>query len=254
MLIITILVSIGIIVSLVLSAYRFMIDYRLRQLEKDTTLASTTRRKLFRIKHKEQEEHVHILLINALLIGLLVIGLTISLLLMDGKVAKLSAQTERLTDEVFALKQEQKRLITKTPIKDYPDEGIGLADNPWDKLFDDSEKAAVQSDIESKVSEQIVPYFGLSTFVLSIDVPSKTLSISLIGDVVYSSNQKTIKKNIKAFVKEAEPIAEVNQIQFQIDEVSKNKNATVYSCTYGRDDVKESFELLNEKVSGEKGE
>ncbi|MDN6003128.1 MAG: hypothetical protein L0I44_06135 [Enterococcus sp.] len=180
--------------------------------------------------------------------------MTISLLLMDGKVAKLGEQTERLKEEVFMLKKEQKQLITKTPIKEYPKEGIGLADNPWNKLFDDPNKSQLQSEIESKVSEQIVPYFGLSTFVLSIDVPSKTLSISLIGDVVYSSNQKTIKKNIQSFVKEAEPITEVNQIQFQIDEVSKSKNATVYSCTYGRDDVKESFELLNEKVNGEKGE
>lgn len=254
MVIINVLVSVLIVISLFLSAYRFMIDYRIRQLENDSSLAGSTKRKLFRIKQKEQEKHVLILLINSLLIGFIVTGLTVSLLLMDGKLSNLSAQTQRLKDETFALKQEQKQLITKTPIKDYPEDGIGLADNPWNELFDASNKSALQSEIESSVSEKIVPYFGLSTFVLSIDVPSKTLSISLIGDVVYSSNQRTIKKNIKAFVKEAEPIKELNQIQFQIDEVTKSDNATVYSCTYGREDVKESFELLNEKNNSEKGE
>ncbi|MDN6003127.1 MAG: hypothetical protein L0M06_14400 [Enterococcus sp.] len=73
MVILNSLVSIVVVVSLGLNAYRFMIDYRIRQVENDTNLTTTTRRKLYRIKQKEQERHIYILLINGLLVGFIVI-------------------------------------------------------------------------------------------------------------------------------------------------------------------------------------
>ncbi|WP_430621544.1 hypothetical protein [Enterococcus sp. DIV0800] len=231
-----------------------MIYYRINQLEKDTRVTGATRRKLVRIKQGEQENHIRILLINGLITGSIMMCLTVSMLLIDKKIDVLRSQNEALKDETYSLKQEQKRLITKTPIKEYPKDGIGLKENPWDKLFEDSEKKSLQSEIETNLSEKVVPYFGLSTLVVSIDVPSKTLSVSLIGSVSYSGNKKTLLNNIEAFVKEAESISQLNQMHFEIEEVLKKGNTTVYSCTYGREDTDKPFELLNESNKGSKGE
>lgn len=254
MVVLNFLIAFLVMIILIVSGYRFMVYYRIRQLEKDVRLTGTTRRKLLRIKQKEHENHLQVLLINGLLMGSTMLCLTISLLLIDEKVVTLRAQNEVLKEEMHTLKQEQQQLLTKTPVKDYPKEGIGLSDHPWGKVFETSDNRSLQSEIENTITQKLPPYFGLSTFVLSIDVPSKTLSLSLVGNAAYSANQPTIQKNIKAFVKEAESIQEINQIQFQIDALSSKNNVTIYQCTYGRDDVKKPFELLNEEAKGTKGD
>lgn len=229
-----------------LSGYRFLIHYRIRQVEQSEQLSENARRKLYLIKQKEQEKHVHILLINGLLIGLTVLCVTLSLFQTEGKVETLRAQSETLKDETFSLKREQKQLITKIPVKEYPEAGIGLADYQWDQLFKDNGNASLQSEMEQGLSQQIVPYFGLSTLVLSIDVPTKTLSLSLVGDVSMSASEKTIQQNMTAFVKEAEAVTQLTQIHFQINETSQADNPMIYSCTYGRNEAEEAFELLDE--------
>lgn len=234
-----------VLIILGLSGYRFLIYYRIRQVE-DAQLSPQARQKLSLIKQKEQEKHVHILLLNGLLIGLTVLCVTLSQFQTEGRVETLRAQSETLMDETYSLKQEQKQLITKIPVKEYPAEGIGLADYQWAQLFEDSGAASLQSEIETALSQQIVPYFGISTFVLSIDVPTKTLSLSLVGDVSNSASEETIRQNMAAFVKEAEAVTQLTQIHFQINESSLADNATVYSCTYGREAEDGAFELLDE--------
>lgn len=247
MLALNILVASFVVIILTISAYRFMVYYRINQLENDGRLTGETRRKLVRIKQKEQENHLRMLLINGLLLGSTILFLTFSMLLIDSKTDELRKQNEILKDDTHALKQEQLQIITKTPVKDYPEKGIGLKDYSWNKVFEPSVNHSLQSEIESIISQKLTPYFGLSTFVLSIDVPSKTLNLSLIGNMAFSANLPTIKKNIKAFVQEAESIQEIDQIQFQIDGITNKKNATIYQCTYGRDNVKKPFELISEK-------
>lgn len=254
MIILNSLIAVLIVLILATSAYRLLILYRIDQLEKDDRLSKDAQRKLGKIKYKEAARHVQILLINGSLIGATMLCMNISLLKVGQKIDTLRAQSEALREETYELKKEQKQLITKVPVRNYPEDGIGLTEYSWDELFENSKKSALQSEIESQLSQKIVPYFGLSNLILSLDVPSKTLSVSLISDTDYSVNQKTIKENIDAFVKEAERVDRLNQIHFQINEVSKKENETVYSATFDREDGEDGFERLSEKDDQSKEE
>lgn len=241
-------ISVGLVLIILgLSSYRFLIYSRIRQVERSTDLSKKAQVKLRLIKEKEQAKHVQILLINSLLIGLTFLCLAFSAWQTDGEVETLKASSERLNEETYALKQEQKQMITKMPLKDYPEEGIGLKEYSWDQLFEQSETGPLQAEIETKLGQQIVPYFGLSTLILSIDVPTKTLSFSLVGDSGNPPSQETIRSNMTGLVKEAKAIPQVTQIHFQINQTRQGKNPTTYSCTYGRQTEEQDFELLNEE-------
>ena len=241
-----VLSALFVLIILALSGYRFLIHYRIRQVEQSNKLSENARRKLVLIKQKEQEKHVQILLINGLLIGLTVLCVTLTLFQTEGKVEILRAESETLKDEAYSLKREQKQLITKISVKDYPEAGIGLVENQWNQLFEDNSNASLQSEIEQGLSQKIGPYFGLSTLILSIDVPTKTLSLSLVGDISTSASIDTIRQNMTAFTKEAEAVTQLIQIHFQINETSQVDNPIVYSCTYSRNQADDTFELLDE--------
>ncbi|MGH1648384.1 hypothetical protein ABE945_11505 [Enterococcus gilvus] len=243
--ILQIMIVLLILVMLLVNGYRFFINLRIRKVEQQGGLSSQAQRKLQQIKQKEQAKHIHAFLVNGFLIGLVILCLSLYSFQTESSVKHLQAEGRRLNDETYALKREQKQLITKIPVENYPKKGIGLANYSWGKLFKKENKTRLQSEIETDLSEKVVPYFGYSTCILTIDVPTKTLNLSLIGDLNHNSSKDKITENIKKFVKEATNVPGLTQVHFQINN-SSEKNRTVYSCTYNREDDHQSFQLINE--------
>ncbi|MEO1769356.1 MULTISPECIES: hypothetical protein [Enterococcus] len=234
-----------ILIILSLNGYRFYINLRIRKVEQQGVVSHQAKRKLRYIKEKEQSKHIQVFLVNGFLIGLVILCVSMYSFQTEKNVEVLQAESRRLNDETYALKKEQKQLITKIPVETYPKKGLNLVDYSWEKLFQEEKKTDLQSSIENDLSERLVPYFGYSTCILSIDIPTKTLSLSLVGDSNQSSSKEIIEENIKKFVVEAKDVPKLTQVHFQINN-SSEKNTTVYSCTYDRKDDKQSFKLVDE--------
>lgn len=210
-----------ILIILSLNGYRFYINLRIRKVEQQGVVSHQAKRKLRYIKEKEQSKHIQVFLVNGFLIGLVILCVSMYSFQTEKNVEVLQAESRRLNDETYALKKEQKQLITKIPVETYPKKGLNLVDYSWEKLFQEEKKTDLQSSIENDLSERLVPYFGYSTCILSIDIPTKTLSLSLVGDSNQSSSKEIIEENIKKFVVEAKDVPKLTQVHFQINNSSE---------------------------------
>ena len=147
---------------------------------------------------------------------------------------------------IQVMKKEQKKLVNKLPVKEYPQEGIGLQDYAWDELFSDDSREnqyAMESDLSSKLS----PYFGLPTTLIVLDIPTQTLNIALAGDLTSEDNRQQIKDNITAFAAEAEGISNLTQITFQLNVRDGEKQKQDYSCTFSRENGEDKFLMIQEE-------
>jgi signal peptidase I len=158
----------------------------------------------------------------------------------------MNEQNNTLIDDVQVMKKEQKKLVNKLPVKEYPQEGIGLQDYAWDELFSDDSREnqyAMESDLSSKLS----PYFGLPTTLIVLDIPTQTLNIALAGDLTSEDNRQQIKDNITAFAAEAEGISNLTQITFQLNVRDGEKQKQDYSCTFSRENGEDKFLMIQEE-------
>lgn len=132
-------------------------------------------------------------------------------------------RVEQLEEEVQKVKTEQKGFISKVPLRNYPKEGLGLKKLSWKEVFEKEKQAALQPKIETTLSQTLAPYFGLAQVIVSIDVPSQTLTISLTGDRENMSNQKMIETNVEVLVEEAKEIPKLTQIHIEVIMTAEKK-------------------------------
>ena len=193
----------------------------------------------------EQSRHVSALLFLSLLLGIGLSLTTYSVFRMNDQMVLLGEQNNELKDRIYKVEKEQKKIATKQPIKAYPSNGVGLSGYSWEELFSD-ENREKQYEIENDLSEKVSPYFGLSTTLIVLDIPTQTLNIALAGDSGSEENRKQIKENIKAFAKEAKNVEKLTQITFQMNLMNDKNKQKVYSCTFSRENANEDFKLIQE--------
>lgn len=222
-----------------------IIKVQLQRLKVPPNTPLSFQRKLEYVKQAEQEKHVSALLMLTMILAIGLLLSTYGLLQMEDQLHIVSERTNQLKDELYTLKKEQKQLINKLPIKAYPKKGIGLKDYPWDKLFKDGNREK-QYEIESDLSTKVSPYFGLSTTLIVLDIPTQTLNIALAGDSGSEENRQQIKDNIKDFAKEAKDVSNLTQITFQMNLMNDKEKKKTYSCTFSREKAEEDFQLIQE--------
>lgn len=234
-----------VIVILIVWFRRMLIKVQLQRLNVPPNTPLSFQRKLEYVKQAEQEKHVSALLYLTIFLALGLLLTTYGLFQMEDQLHIVTERTNQLKDELYTVKKEQKQLINKMPIKAYPKNGIGLMEYPWNELFSD-EKREKQYEIESDLSTKISPYFGLSTTLIVLDIPTQTLNIALAGDSGSEDNREQIKENIKAFAKEAKAITKLNQITFQMNLMNDKNKKKTYSCTFSREKADADFSLIQE--------
>lgn len=239
--------SVGLVILIFIVWFRRMlIKVQLQRLDLPSDTSLSFRRKLEYVKQAEQEKHVSALLLLSVFLAIGLLLTTYGLFKMEDQLHLVSKQTNQLKDELYTLKKEQKQLITKLPIKAYPEKGIGLKDYPWEALFSE-ESREKQYELESDLSAKVSPYFGLSTTLIVLDIPTQTLTIALAGDSGSEENRQQIKDNIKAFAKEAEGVSKLTQITFQMNLMNDKNKKKTYSCTFSREKADEAFSLIQEE-------
>lgn len=240
-------VSVGLaILVLVVWFRRMFIKLQLERIRLPKNTPVSFQRKLDYVKQAEQGKHVSALLFVVFFMAVGLLLVSFSLFQMDHQLKQTAEQNNQLKDELYLIKKEQKQLISKMPIKVYPQKGIGLKDYSWEELFSE-ENREKQYQMESDLSTKVSPYFGLSTTLIVLDVPTQTLNIALAGDSGSEDNRKQIKENVKAFAKEAEGISKLTQITFQMNLMSDKEKKKTYSCTFSRENEEASFSLVQEE-------
>lgn len=240
-------ISVGlVIVVLIIWFRRMIIKVQLQRLHLPPNTPVSFRRKLEVVKQAEQVKHVSALLYLVILLALGLLLATYGLFKVEDQLHVVTERSNQLKDELYTLKKEQKQIITKLPIKAYPEKGIGLKDYPWEALFAE-ENREKQYEIESDLSTKVSPYFGLSTTLIVLDIPTQTLNIALAGDSGSEVNRQQIKDNVKAFAKEAKDVTNLTQITFQMNLMNDKNKKKTYSCTFSREKADEAFTLIQEE-------
>ncbi|WP_438781665.1 hypothetical protein [Enterococcus sp. DIV0187] len=239
-------ISVALVILILIVWFRRMvIKVQLQRLKLPPNTPASFQRKLEIVKQAEQGKHVSSLLYLTILLALGLLLTTYSLFQMEDQLHDITERSNQLKDELYTLKKEQKQLINKLPIKVYPQKGIGLKDYPWEELFS-NENREKQYEIESDLSTKVSPYFGLSTTLIVLDIPTQTLNIALAGDSGSEENRQQIKENIKAFAKEAKDVSNLTQITFQMNLMNDKNKKKTYSCTFSRENPAEEFSLIQE--------
>ncbi|WP_137665878.1 hypothetical protein [Enterococcus hulanensis] len=240
-------ISIGlVIVSFIIWFRRMLIKLQLERIQLPKNIPDSFQRKLDYVKQQEQVKHVSALLFVVFILAMTLLLIMFSLFQLEHQQQRVTEQNNQLKDELYLIKKDQKQLISKMPIKDYPKDGINLQEYPWEELFSE-ENREKQYKLESDLSAEISPYFGISTTLIVIDVPTQTLNIALAGDSGSENNLKQIKENINAFAKEAEGISKLTQITFQMNLMNDKEKKQTYSCTFSRENGDDTFSLIQEK-------
>lgn len=234
-----------IIVVLLVWLYRMVINVRLQLIKPPRDASATFQRKLDYVRQIQQTKHISALLFVTFCLAVGVLLTTYSLFQVQDQLYAVNEQNNALKDDVQVMKKEQKKLVNKLPVKEYPKEGIGLEEYSWDDLFSDDireKQYAMESDLSNKLS----PYFGLPTTLIVLDIPTQTLNIALAGDLTSEDNRQQIKKNIQAFATEAEGVSNLTQITFQLNVRDGEKQKQDYSCTFSRENGEDKFLMIQE--------
>ncbi|OTO20607.1 MULTISPECIES: hypothetical protein [Enterococcus] len=240
-------ISVGLVILILIVWFRRMIiKVQLQRLNLPPNTPLSFQRKLEYVKQAEQEKHVSALLYLTIFLAIGLLLTTYGLFQMEDQLHVVTERTNQLKDELYTLKKEQKQIINKLPIKAYPAKGIGLKEYPWDDLFSE-ENREKQYEIESDLSTKVSPYFGLSTTLIVLDIPTQTLNIALAGDSGSEENRQQIKDNVKAFAKEAKDVSKLTQITFQMNLMNDKDKKKTYSCTFSRENADEEFTLIQEE-------
>lgn len=234
-----------IIVVLLVWLYRMVINVRLQLIKPPRDASATFQRKLDYVRQIQQTKHISALLFVTFCLAVGVLLTTYSLFQVQNQLYAVNEQNNALKDDVQVMKKEQKKLVNKLPVKEYPKEGIGLEEYSWDDLFSDDSREK-QYAMESDLSNKLSPYFGLPTTLIVLDIPTQTLNIALAGDLTSEDNRQQIKKNIQAFATEAEGVSNLTQITFQLNVRDGEKQKQDYSCTFSRENGEDKFLMIQE--------
>ncbi|WP_338128035.1 hypothetical protein [Enterococcus malodoratus] len=234
-----------IIVVLLVWLYRMVINVRLQLIKPPRDASATFQRKLDYVRQIQQTKHISALLFVTFCLAAGVLLTTYSLFQVQDQLYAVNEQNNALKDDVQVMKKEQKKLVNKLPVKEYPKEGIGLEEYSWDDLFSDDSREK-QYAMESDLSNKLSPYFGLPTTLIVLDIPTQTLNIALAGDLTSEDNRQQIKKNIQAFATEAEGVSNLTQITFQLNVRDGEKQKQDYSCTFSRENGEDKFLMIQE--------
>ncbi|MBO6348302.1 signal peptidase I [Enterococcus casseliflavus] len=248
-------IAIGVILLVFgILASRFLIHYRMEQAKKLTGHPAVFYKKLQILKQLETQKTTLFLMITTLLMGVVVFLLMVSLFQVENQFLQRNEQVTQLEKEVQKIKTQQNEVLSKVTVRSYPEEGIGLADISWEALTKSQEQEALQPKIETELTQKLVPYFGLTQAIISLDVPSQTLSIAMTGATENEENRKKIEDNITAFVAESKEIPKLMQITIEIQMTTEKETETIYEEIFLREKDTDAFSKVEKnEVNEQKG-
>ncbi|MBO0457682.1 hypothetical protein JZO77_13160 [Enterococcus hulanensis] len=233
-----------VVLAIIFVLIRLVFDLRFSAIQKEPDQSPLFRRKVNYLRKIEQAKHIRYLLLTCLAIGIALMLFVGAFLKLAEDHQKLNGQNTQLEDRLDQLEEEQKQLIASIPLKNYPEEGIGLDTYDWDKLAGEMKDSKLQKQMEAAITQETRQYFGSSDTTVSLAVP-QTLSLQLKGQTDDDASKETVKKNLDAFAKEAEAISEVRSIHVRMITAVGKEKQVVYSVNYSRENGTDGFNKKN---------
>lgn len=234
-----------VLVAIFLTVLRLIFDRRFTAIQQEPDQTVLFRRKVNYLRKIEQTRHTRYLLLSSLILGLALLLFLSAFLMLVNDHQKMTTQTHQMKEWLTRIEKQQKQLIASLPLKNYPENGIGLKGEAWEKVTAENSKLELKKELETTIAQKTVPYFGSSDTSVSLTLP-KTMTLQLNGQMADSASQETIKKNIDAFAKEAEDLPELTEIHVRmVTSVDKNKKV-VYSVNYSREKSEDAFNKKND--------
>lgn len=232
------------VLAISLLLLRVVFDWRFSAIQKEPDQTPLFRRKVNHIKKIEQERHLRYLFFSGLLVGSALLIFIGSFLFLADDNQKMKTQTRQMSEQIIHLEQQQKSLVASIPLKNYPENGIGLNEYDWGKLSSEARDSEVQKEIETGLAQKTGSYFGSSETSISLAIP-KILSLQLKGQTEDDRSRETIQKNLEAFAKEAEGISELTELHIRMITSLEKEKQVVYSVNYSRENGEEAFTKKN---------
>lgn len=233
-----------VVLAIIVVIIRLVFDWRLRRIQQEPNHSPLFRRKVQHFRKIEQTRNIRYLLFTCLITELGVIIVIGSFLILANDQQKMNVQNQKANERITELEKQQKQLVKSIPLKNYPEEGIGLTDYEWDKLARKDENSKLQEQLEAAILQKSVPYFGSFDTKVSLSKP-QILTIQLNGWIDDETSKETIKKNLDSFAKEAEGISELMAVHVQLITSSKKDEKVVYSVNYSREKGEDVFHKKN---------
>ncbi|MGM0113373.1 hypothetical protein IGI52_003745 [Enterococcus sp. DIV0187] len=239
------IVSAGFVgLAIIFVLLRLVLDLRFSTIQKEPDQTPMFRRKVNHLRRIEQARHIRYLLFTSLMIGLGLMVFIGSFLVLTDDYQKQKTQNMEMKERISELEKQQTALIASIPLKNYPEEGIGLEKYDWEKLAGETKDSDLQKQIESAISQATGQYFGFIDTTVSLAEPN-ALSLQLSGQVDDEASEETIQKNMDALAKEAEGIPELTAIHVRmLTSVGKEKKV-VYNVNYSRENSEDEFNKKN---------
>ena len=233
-----------VLIAIIVTINRILFEQRFTAIQQEPDQTVLFRRKVQYLKRIEQERHIRYLLLISLAISFGVLVFISSYSMFVATFQQMETKTVRMENRIQELEEKQTQLAVRIPLAHYPEAGIGLNDYKWDKLSEDGEESVLREEIEADISKKLSQYLGTSNTAISLALP-KTMALHLKGQAKDTASQETIKTNIDAFVKEAEAVPELTQIQVQMVTSIDQKKRNIYSVNYSRENGDEDFKKKN---------
>lgn len=224
--------------------YRIYLSIRLASEQKDETNSSSNLKRIRKLRKKNQETNVQILLWTG--IGMVVVNLVIMYLFIgyQNNVFKIEKENVKLKESIQQLKVEQTQWIQASGFKVYPEEGIEIDKEVWNQLNSEEDSRKVLGEIEQSLSSQLQPYIGLNTILVTNEESKDSLKLT-----VRSEDNKKLKdqlsKTVEGIVKNLGDIETIKEVEFQFVG-DKDKVSTSY--LYLREKADQPLEI-HENVS-----
>ncbi|OJG64593.1 hypothetical protein RV07_GL003969 [Enterococcus malodoratus] len=232
------------VLAIIFILLRVVFDLRFSAIQKEPDQTPLFRRKMNHLRKIEQARHIRYLLFSGLMVGCALLVFIGSFLFLVDDHQKMKAKNTHLEDRVERLEQQQKQLLASIPLKNYPENGIGLNEYDWGKLSGEARDSDVQKEIETGLAQKTVSYFGSSDTTISLAVP-KTMTLQLKGQTEDDKSMETIRKNLDAFAKEAEGILNLTELHVRMVTSMDKEKKVVYSVSYSRENGEEEFHKKN---------
>ncbi|MGM0124466.1 hypothetical protein IGI37_001844 [Enterococcus sp. AZ194] len=226
-----------------LLGYRAIVRYQLKQLAVDDVESVPAKKKLIYIKQRENEKHIHYLLFWGLGMTFFLFCLFYYTLTIQQKNTEITQQLTQANEELMTLKTEQKIFIQQTPLQEYPEKGLGLADEAWAPLTSEKDNRKLQGKMEQTLSQKLAPYIGLSTVLLTVEPSTQTIYLSIQNEERGNLKMAPVISKILA---ELTAVNTLKEVTFQTVGISDGKTEQKEQWQYTRVG-EEDFQLVAEQ-------
>ncbi|MGM0125930.1 hypothetical protein IGI37_003331 [Enterococcus sp. AZ194] len=170
-------------------------------------------KKFLAVQRRETVKHVRVLLISSLVI-LLTLGILVGQIIqLEAYWYQLKVEQRRIKEEMIKMKTQQAYFFEEQSVKAYPQEGLGLKGDAWQRVVSSNESRKVQGQLEQQISQKLSPYFGGLLAVIRVDVKEKGAILSL---QIETNSEEEVEKNITSLLRELWEIPTIAEVEIQL--------------------------------------